>query len=131
MRPISTILVFVCGCVPVQAMAGMPHFTLSNVVNMRLSGISFFVAVILLCAAAVKFLWNFLRRDFPRMPRIGYGRSLALVLLVGLLLNIVLLMIAGTRELMTPGAWEKSEISYRLRGETGPAASVPKTEERK
>jgi len=114
---------------PVLALAGMPHFTLSDVANLRLSGISFFAAVLLLCALGVKLLWNYLRRDFPRWPRLDYGRAVALVVLLGLVFDIVLLMIAGTRELMTPGAWEKSEVTYRLRGEQHPAAPAPRSKE--
>jgi hypothetical protein len=131
MRLFTTAGIVVCAAWPGCALAGMPHFTLADVVRLRLSGISFFAVALLLCAFGVKALWNYLRRDFPRMPQIGYGRSLALVLLLGLLFNIVLLMIAGTRELMTPGAWEKSDISYRLRDQAPPKAVTPGNQEKK
>jgi hypothetical protein len=97
------------------AIAGMPVFSLSDVAVLRLSTISFFVALILVAAWCVRFLWNYLRRDFPALPRLDYKRSLALVLLLGLCFNIVLLMISGTRELMTPGAWEKHGAIYQLK----------------
>ena len=97
------------------ALAGMPSVTLAEVPRMRLSGISFFLAVILIVALGIMGLWNVLRRDFPRMPRLSYARALALTVLLGLCFNVVLLMIAGTRELMTPGAWEKSGITYELK----------------
>jgi len=97
------------------AAAGMPSLVLSDAANLRLSGISFFLALVLLTALGFKLLWNYLRRDFARMPYLSYGKSLAFVVLLGLLFNIILLMIAGTRELMTPGAWEKSGITYKLR----------------
>jgi hypothetical protein len=96
------------------AFAGMPSLTLSDVASLRLSGISFFLALLLLTAWGFRYLWNYLRRDFGRMPYLTYRMSLAAVLLLGLLFNIVLLMIAGTRELMTPGAWEKSGVTYKL-----------------
>ncbi len=99
------------------AHAGMPTITLTDAAGLRLSGISFFVALLLLVACGVRFLWNLLRRDFPRLPYLSYPRSVALVVLLGLCFNVVLLMIAGTRELMTPGAWEKSGITYQLKGE--------------
>jgi hypothetical protein len=99
-----------------SAVAGMPSVTLSDAASLRLSGISFFLALLLLAAWGFKALWNYLRRDFSRLPFLSYRMALAFVLLLGLLLNVVLLMIAGTRELMTPGAWEKSGISYKLRG---------------
>ena len=97
------------------AMAGMPSLVLSDAANLRLSGISFFIALLLLTALGFKYLWNYLRRDFARMPHLSYAQALAFTLLLGLLFNIILLMIAGTRELMTPGAWEKSGITYKLR----------------
>jgi hypothetical protein len=97
------------------AVAGMPVITLSDAAAWRLSGISFFVALVLLVAWLVRLLWNYLRRDFPRLPLLDYKRSLALVLLLGLCFNIVLLMISGARELMTPGAWEKRGATYQLK----------------
>ncbi len=97
------------------AWAGMPNISLSDAASLRLSGISFFLVLLLLSALGFKYLWNYLRRDFSRLPYLSYKMALAFVLLLGLLLNVVLLMIAGTRELMTPGAWEKSGITYKLK----------------
>jgi hypothetical protein len=88
----------------------------------RLQAISFFVLGLLLCAAAVRWLWNSLQRDFPALPRLGYGRALAGVLLWGLLFVVVLTMIAGARELMTPGAWRKQGLTYRLADQPAPAS---------
>ena len=48
---------------------------------------------------------------------------MGLVGLWGLLFVLVLTMISGARELMTPGAWEPSGVTYRLAhkaGETSP-----------
>jgi hypothetical protein len=46
----------------------------------------------------------------------------AAVLLWGFLAIIVLAMISGARELMTPGAWRKQGYTYKLdEGERGPA----------
>ena len=110
-----TLLAFLLVAVSGDAFAGMPVITLSDVAALRLSGISFFVALILLVAWLIRFLWNTLRRDFPKLPLLNYKGSLALVLLLGLCFNIVLLMISGTRELMTPGAWEKHGTTYQLK----------------
>ena len=98
----------------------MPSFTLTDAARFHISAISFFVFVILVSALVVKWLWNGLRKDFVQLPRLSYGRSLGLVVLIALFFNIFLLMIAGTRELMTPGAWEQSDITYRLRDGGGP-----------
>jgi hypothetical protein len=39
------------------------------------------------------------------------------VTLWGLLFLLILTMISGARELMTPGAWEKHGSTYRLKDE--------------
>lgn len=79
-----------------------------------LQTISFFVVVLLASAWAVKGLWQYLRKDIRWLPTLSYGRSLSLVLLWGLLFVVVLTMISGARELMTPGAWQKQGWTYRL-----------------
>lgn len=85
----------------------------------RLQAISFFVACLLLSAWGVQRLWLVLRHDLTWLPVLGYWRSLSLVVLWGLLFVIVLTMISGARELMTPGAWRKQGWTYRL-SETSP-----------
>jgi hypothetical protein len=47
----------------------------------------------------------------------------------GLLFYVVLTMISGARELLTPGAWEKQGTGYRLRD--GEQAALTKEERRK
>jgi hypothetical protein len=63
----------------------------------------------------VKGLWNYLAKDFQKLPRMSYGKALAAVTLWGLLFLLVLSMISGARELMTPGAWEKQGLTYKLK----------------
>ncbi|MCK8502664.1 hypothetical protein [Myxococcus fulvus] len=112
MRP--RLLALLSALSPAVALAGMPNFLLTELAEQRLEAISFFIAVFLVVSAGVWALWNRLRRDVPRLPRLGYGAALALVFLVGLALQLVLSMIAGGRELMTPGAWEKTGATYQL-----------------
>lgn len=81
----------------------------------RLQAISFFLMTFVLCAVVVKLLWNFVARDFPILPRLSFGKAAAGVFLWGLLFIIVLTMISGARELMTPGAWEPDGVTYKLR----------------
>lgn len=109
--------------------AGMPAYTLADVprvrsladvARMRLEVISFFGIMFLLFAAMIQALWNGLRKDFPRLPRLSYFRALSLIALWGLLFLLVLTMISGARELMTPGAWEKVGATYRLAPEPPP-----------
>lgn len=97
-----------------DARAGMPMITLTDVARLRFQAISFFLAGFLLSAWAVQRIWNSLRGDFPRLPRLGFGRALGLVSLWGLLFLLVLTMISGARELMTPGAWTKNGLTSTL-----------------
>lgn len=101
--------------------AGMPSLRLNDVARMRFETISFFVVGLLLAALVIKLLWNRLTRDFTLLPKLSYLSALGLVVLWGLLFTLVLTMISGARELMTPGAWEKQGFTYRL-------ANPPKTE---
>jgi hypothetical protein len=115
--------------VPVSpATAGMPaplptdperFFRLNETPLMRFQAISFFLLGLLLSAAAIQWLWNYLRRDFSRLPRLTYGKAVAGVLLWGLLFILVLAMISGARELMTPGAWKKRGFTYKLAADSG------------
>lgn len=101
---------------PRTALAGMPSPfpTLTDWGALRLSAISFFVVVVLLSALGVRWLWNALAADFPRLPQIRYRTALAAVLLWGLALVVVLTMIAGARELLTPGAWRSEGRLYTV-----------------
>jgi hypothetical protein len=100
---------------PSAAMAGMPSIGFSDVIRPRLEVVSFFLIVMLVSAGIVCGLWNWLRSDFQRLPRLTYAKSLGIVTLWGLLFVVVLTMISGARELMTPGAWERDGITYKLR----------------
>ena len=93
----------------------VPRFlTLTNVAKLRLDAISFFALCLFGVAWVIQAVWNSLAKDFPRLPRISYARSLGLMGLWGLLFLLVLTMISGARELMTPGAWKKNGLTYQL-----------------
>jgi len=99
-----------------QAFAGMPSSAvmLERLTTARLDTISFFLLVFLLSAWGLQRIWNGLSADFPVLPRLSYPRSVGLTTLWSLLFILVLTMISGARELMTPGAWEKNGVTYRL-----------------
>jgi hypothetical protein len=96
------------------AYAGMPSVTLTDAASLRLQSISFFLVLFLASALVIRWIWNALRTDFPRLPRLSYPKALGLVGLWGLLFLLVLTMISGARELMTPGAWKKDGLTYAL-----------------
>jgi hypothetical protein len=93
---------------------------------LRLRTISFFLLAFLVSAWAIQKLWNYLQRDFTQLPRLSYGKAVGVLFLWGLLFVIVLTMISGARELMTPGAWKKKGSTYKLadsKEAAAPAAS--------
>lgn len=101
--------------VPKLALAGMPSVSLNDIATMRLEGISFFLGILLLVAYIIKRLWNFFRKDFPNLPELNFKKSLGLVLLWGLAFHLVLSMITGTREIMTPKAWVRQGLIYKVK----------------
>ena len=109
-----------------EARAGMPSIGLSEMARLRFETISFFLMGFLICAWLVRLIWNGLRRDFPGLPRLSYGRSVMLVGMWGLVFLLVLTMISGARELMTPGAWKKQGLTYKLADPTPVEAEQPR-----
>lgn len=108
---------------PAYGYAGMPtplpedlprRLQLTEWGHARFQAISFFGAGVLTAAGIVCGLWNWLQRDFRWLPRLTYGKAIGVTVLWGLLFIVVLTMISGARELMTPGAWRKSGFTYQL-----------------
>lgn len=116
---------------PAVARAGMPVVLLSDLARMRIQSISFFLLAFLACAWVVQRVWNLLRADFPRLPRLGYRRAVGMVAVWGALFVLLLTMISGARELLTPGAWKKVGFTYKLAEEKPPAVEVPFEAERR
>ena len=115
---------------PNDAHAGMPSVSLTDLARMRLDAISFFLAVLVGCALGVKLIWNSFARDFEKLPSLSFGKAFGLVTLWGMLCVVVLTMISGARELMTPGAWQKDGFTYSRTEPDGtavdPAARIGK-----
>jgi hypothetical protein len=122
-RTLLPILFCILAFCPASAWAGMPYVgstelarstVLSDSGRLRYEAISFFVVVLVLAALAVRWLWNRLAIDFPRLPRMTFGKAFGVVVLWGLLFLVVLTMIACTREMMTPGVWERQGLLYKI-----------------
>lgn len=109
------------------ARAGMPSvdLILTELGKRRAEEMSFFLVVFLLSAWGVQGLWNFTRRDVPQLPRLSYRGAVAAVALWGLAMVVVLTMISGARELMTPAAWEPNGITHTLKATGAVAAESP------
>ncbi|HZQ48406.1 MAG TPA: hypothetical protein VFC07_15420 [Verrucomicrobiae bacterium] len=96
------------------AQAGMVVYDLTDVARMRLEDISFFGFLLLGAALGVRLLWNYLAKDFTRLPRLSYFKALCLTGLLSMAMLLILVMISGARELLTPGAWTRQTSHYRL-----------------
>lgn len=110
------------------ASAGMTVVTLTEIARARLDALSFFLFSYLVISWVVKGIWNQLGKSFESLPKLKFRQALGVVFVSGLLFYVVLTMISGARELLTPGAWEKQGSGYRLRGEE--VASMSKAERR-
>ena len=95
------------------ASAGMTVYDLTDVAKLRLEDISFFLFLLLLAALGIRLLWNIFAKDFPRLPRLSFFKALCLTGLLSLFMLLILIMIAGARELLTPGAWYRQGSHYR------------------
>jgi len=67
---------------PAIAEAGMPSMELTDFARLRLETASFFLVGLLVSAAVVRWCWNLLARDFPRLPPLRYGGALVLFMFV-------------------------------------------------
>jgi hypothetical protein len=116
---------------PAAARAGMPVVTLTDLARMRIQTLSFFLLGFIVSSWIIQRIWNSLRADFPRLPRLSYSRALGVVTLWGLLFVLILTMISGARELMTPGAWKKTGFTYKLAEDKPPLVERPHEGERR
>jgi hypothetical protein len=97
-----------------RAWRAMTQTGLTDLARQRLEVISFFLLGLLACAGVFRWVWNSVRNDFPALPRLSWARALGMIVLWGLLFVLILTMISGARELMTPGAWDKKGLTYQL-----------------
>ncbi len=103
---------------PNPALAGMPMISISDVASFRLTTISFFLIVFVLASICIFVIWGKLKKDFTSLPALTFKKSLMIVFICGLAFQLVLVMISGARELMTPGAWEKDGFTSKLKSES-------------
>lgn len=97
-----------------EAFEHAPPYRMTERADVGLLCISFFGAVVLLCAFAIARLWNRMRQDFPRIPVLGFGRSLALVVGLSTVFNTVLFCAGGPSRFMAIGGWEVGGVSAGL-----------------
>jgi len=111
----QVVLIFTALVVSVlPAHAGMTVYGLNDIYRLRLQELSFFLVLLLGCALILKFLWNYAFMGFSSIPRLKFGQALCAALMFGLVMLLILTMISGIREVLTPGAWRRQGTSYRL-----------------
>lgn len=89
--------------------------TLTDIAQARLEVISFFLFAYFVLSWVYQRLWNSLARDLPRLPRLSYRGAVSALAVCGLFAYVVLTMISGARELLTPGAWARVGAMYEIR----------------
>lgn len=97
-----------------SADAGMGYPTISDFGRLRLKTLSFFLVAFLLFSYLFHICWHQIRNAIPRLPKLSFRQSMGMMFLWGLVFIVVLIMISGARELMTPGAWKKNGFTYQL-----------------
>jgi hypothetical protein len=113
LKAASGLLLFTLAAVT-ESHAGMPSFALRDIYRVRFQELSFFLFLLLLCAFLFQLIWNYAAKGFSSLPRLNFRRSLCLACSFGLLMLLILTMISGIREVLTPGAWRKQGSTYRL-----------------
>jgi len=91
----------------------MTVYDLTDVARLRLEDISFFGFLLLLAALGMRFIWNALAKDCSQLPRLSFLKALGITGLLSLFMLLILTMISGARELLTPGAWYRQGSHYR------------------
>lgn len=92
----------------------MTVYGLKDIYAIRLEEISFFLVLLLVCTLLFRWLWNHAVKGFDFLPRLKFVQAFCLALLFGLLMLLILAMISGIREVLTPEAWHRQGNSYRL-----------------
>jgi len=111
----QVVLIFIAIVAPgITAHAGMTVYGLRDIYRLRLEEISFFIFLLLVCAFVLKVLWNYAFKGIATIPRLRFLQALCVALLFGLVMLLILTMISGIREVLTPGAWRHQGTSYRL-----------------
>jgi len=101
-----------------SAQAGMTVYGLRDIYRLRFEEMSFFIVLFVACAVFLKLLWNHAVKGFPAIPRLKLRHSFSLALLLGFAMLLILTMISGIREVLTPEAWRRQGSSYRLNSAT-------------
>ncbi len=96
-------------------LAGMPSLSLNVPYVERMMAVSFFSVMIVGSSVLLLLGWNLFAGASEKLRKLRYGEALFLTVLWGLASIVVLTMISGARELMTPGAWQRNGSTHQLK----------------
>ena len=113
-RPSSVLFLLIAVLCAQSARAGMTVYDLNDVYRLRMQDISFFLVLLVVCSLILKFLWNHVAKDFRSLPRMKFTQAFCASCIFGLAMLLILTMISGIREVLTPGAWRRQGAAYRL-----------------
>ncbi|MEN9359036.1 MAG: hypothetical protein RL095_571 [Verrucomicrobiota bacterium] len=123
MRPIR--LAPVLFLLPLSAWAGMPTFYVSDMAKTRLESISFGLVVFIVGTELFRRLWNSqVVPMFGDKFRLGWKAGFLFTGLLSALMLLILTLISGTREVMTPAAWEKDGMTHKIKTELNPRSRI-------
>jgi len=109
-------------------LAGMPNITLTADRQQMLTALSFFLMLLVVTAFLVRWAGNVWLQMTEQPFRLHFKQAFAASLLWGLACVVVLVMISGARELMTPGAWKSQGLTSVLTIAAAPASPVETSE---
>lgn len=121
LRKVAVFALATLAAVP-AANAGMTVYGLRDISRLRLEEISFFIVLLVVCTFALKLLWNHAFKGIAAVPRLRFVQAFSVALLLGLAMLLILTMISGIREVLTPEAWRHQGTSYRLNAPSQEAA---------
>ena len=118
---LSALLIFL----PLSAWAGMPSFYVSDMAKIRLESISFGLVVFIVGTEIFRRLWNSqVVPMFGDKFRLSWIGGFLFTGLLSTLMLLILTLISGTREVMTPAAWEKDGLTHKIQTDLSPRSRI-------
>src|SRR6185503_14225828 len=85
-----------------------------DIYRLRLEEISFFIVLLFVCSFGLKLVWNYAFKGFNFVPRLKFVQAFCVSLLFGVLMLLILTMISGIREVLTPDPGDIRELPTGL-----------------
>jgi len=96
--------------IPSIAWACGSRWIITQLSGQRLMHFSFFMGLVMSTPLILSKMSEFYRKDFPKLPKLGYSKSLALVLVCGLFFQLTLGLSLDTRGLTSSPLFISEEV---------------------